>query len=60
MVTASQVMWMLRTELDEHEVDATYVDHVVHVSAFPKIAALERARVCHWASLDACTNPWCG
>jgi len=37
-------MWMLRAELDEHEVDATFVDRVAHVKAFPKIAALERLR----------------
>ncbi|VWC80579.1 hypothetical protein BLA9940_04767 [Burkholderia aenigmatica] len=37
-------MWMLRAELDEHEVDATWVDRVAHVKAFPKIAALERLR----------------
>ena len=35
---------MLRAELDEHEVDATFVDQVAHVKAFPKIAALERLR----------------
>ncbi|WP_175920599.1 hypothetical protein [Burkholderia pyrrocinia] len=38
-------MWMLRAELVEHEVDATFIDHVAHVKAFPKIAALERLRV---------------
>lgn len=38
-------MWMLHAELDEHEVDATLIDRVVHVTEFPKIAALERARV---------------
>lgn len=37
-------MWMMRAELDEHEVDATLVDQVAHVKAFPKIAALERLR----------------
>jgi len=37
-------MWMLRAELDEHEPDATFVDRVAHVKAFPKIAALERLR----------------
>ncbi|MCA8275800.1 hypothetical protein LGN17_25295 [Burkholderia sp. AU30280] len=41
----SREMWMLRAELDEHEVDATFVDNVAHVKAFPKIAALERLRV---------------
>jgi hypothetical protein len=40
----SREMWMLRAELDEHEVDATFVDNVAHVKAFPKIAALERLR----------------
>ncbi|MBZ5789826.1 hypothetical protein K8353_06860 [Burkholderia contaminans] len=40
----SREMWMLRAELDEHEVDATFVDQVAHVKAFPKIAALERLR----------------
>lgn len=35
---------MLRAELDEHEADATFVDQVAHVKAFPKIAALERLR----------------
>lgn len=37
-------MWMLRAELAEHEVDATFIDNVAHVTAFPKIAALERLR----------------
>ncbi|RBL67795.1 hypothetical protein C3E98_029910 [Pseudomonas sp. MWU13-2625] len=41
----SREMWMLRAELDEHEVDATFVNNVAHVKAFPKIAALERLRV---------------
>lgn len=40
----SRELWMLRAELDEHEVDATFVDNVAHVKAFPKIAALERLR----------------
>lgn len=40
----SREMWMLRAELHEHEVDATFVDNVAHVKAFPKIAALERLR----------------
>ncbi|CAN0639131.1 hypothetical protein [Burkholderia cepacia] len=40
----SREMWMLRAELDEHEVDAIFVDRVAHVKAFPKIAALERLR----------------
>ncbi|WP_157692762.1 hypothetical protein [Burkholderia sp. ABCPW 11] len=40
----SREMWMLRAELEEHEVDATFVDNVAHVKAFPKIAALERLR----------------
>ncbi|MBY8603940.1 hypothetical protein K7N18_03755 [Burkholderia arboris] len=40
----SREMWMLRAELDEHEVEATFVDEVAHVKAFPKIAALERLR----------------
>ncbi|HEM7879466.1 TPA: hypothetical protein U2L31_005905 [Burkholderia contaminans] len=40
----SREMWMLRAELDAHEVDATFVDRVAHVKAFPKIAALERLR----------------
>lgn len=35
---------MLRAELAEHEVDATFIDNVAHVKAFPKIAALERLR----------------
>ena len=35
---------MLRAELAEHEVDATFIDNVAHVTAFPKIAALERLR----------------
>ncbi|OXJ28780.1 hypothetical protein CFB46_04200 [Burkholderia sp. HI2761] len=41
----SREMWMRRAELDEHEVDATFIDNVAHVKAFPKIAALERLRV---------------
>jgi len=40
----SREMWMLRAELDEHEVDAAFIDNVAHVKAFPKIAALERLR----------------
>ncbi|RXV72280.1 hypothetical protein D1006_07930 [Burkholderia stabilis] len=40
----SRELWMLRAELDEHEADASFVDNVAHVTAFPKIAALERLR----------------
>lgn len=40
----SRALWMLRAELDTHEVDAIFVDNVAHVKAFPKIAALERLR----------------
>ncbi|AXF19090.1 hypothetical protein CUJ89_00155 [Burkholderia pyrrocinia] len=40
----SREMWMLRAELDEHEVEATFFDNVAHVNEFPKIAALERLR----------------
>ncbi|KVZ62569.1 hypothetical protein [Burkholderia ubonensis] len=39
----SKVAWMLRADLDAHQVDAKYVDNVAHVTAFPQIAALERA-----------------
>lgn len=40
----SRDMWMLRAEFDEHDVEATFIDNVAHVTAFPKIAALERLR----------------
>ncbi|WP_157645663.1 hypothetical protein [Burkholderia ubonensis] len=39
----SKIAWMLRADLDAHQVDAAYVDNVAHVTAFPQIAALERA-----------------
>ncbi|PCE30989.1 hypothetical protein [Burkholderia ubonensis] len=39
----SKIAWMLRADLDAHQVDAKYVDNVAHVTAFPQIAALERA-----------------
>ncbi|KVU30901.1 hypothetical protein WK64_19450 [Burkholderia ubonensis] len=39
----SKIAWMLRADLDAHQVDPAYVDNVAHVTAFPQIAALERA-----------------
>ncbi|TCW81178.1 hypothetical protein C5O80_23755 [Burkholderia sp. SRS-46] len=39
----SKIAWMLRADLDAHQVDAKYVENVAHVTAFPQIAALERA-----------------
>ncbi|OXJ06049.1 hypothetical protein CFB41_00125 [Burkholderia sp. AU33803] len=40
----SREMWVLRAEFDELEVEAPFVGNVAHVTAFPKIAALERLR----------------
>lgn len=40
----SREMWVLRAEFDELEVEASFVGNVAHVTAFPKIAALERLR----------------
>ncbi|KVL96209.1 hypothetical protein WT02_15870 [Burkholderia stagnalis] len=39
----SKIAWMLHADLDAHQVEATCVDNVAHVTAFPQIAALERA-----------------
>ncbi|WP_155122556.1 hypothetical protein [Burkholderia ubonensis] len=39
----SKIAWMLRADLDANQIDAEYVDNIAHVSAFPQIAALERA-----------------
>ncbi|WP_174970763.1 hypothetical protein [Burkholderia lata] len=40
----SREMWVLRTEFDELDVEASFIGNVAHVTAFPKIAALERLR----------------